>query len=136
MRLQLGNGVTLEADQAKGLCITRYADGYECHGTRDDTPDNRREAADQGYTGDDALWLSLFEHELAHTVVARHFFGRESYVMRHESGAEYVRYPLRLHEEALCLSLQRFINTGFVDPVLEHTSPRTLLLLKREIRPQ
>jgi hypothetical protein len=118
IRLDLGRSVMFQIyGPAVGVC-TCYPDGFRSHATRDDTDDNRREAADQGYAGPDAVWWSLVEHELLHTLAARVFFRRESLVLRHEAGAECNAYALRLHEEAVVISLQRWIRRGVVDPVL------------------
>jgi hypothetical protein len=126
MQINLGNGVTFDADRATGVVVTHYPDGRECAATRELTPDNVAEVIDQGYTvaedsteqAQRSLWQSLVEHELLHTIVARAVFARESIVLRHESGAERQRYALRLHEEALVLSLQRYFNTSEPDPIL------------------
>ncbi len=128
MTRDLGHGVDFEVHEPSGCVTTRYADGFSCTATREDTPDNRSEICDQGYADhgypidDDsmqrALLRSLIEHELLHTTIARAVFGRESIVLRHESGAERQRYALRLHEEALVLSFQRWLNTEDLDPIL------------------
>ena len=114
--LELGGDVTFEL--WPGGCCTVYADGYRAHAERPDTPENRAEAADQGYRGDGAVRRSLVEHELLHSLVSRNLLGCESRVLRHEAGAEPCRYALRLYEEALTISAQRWMNTGCVDPVL------------------
>jgi hypothetical protein len=127
MTIDLGNGVTFLADRKLGAVITRYPDGRESAATRELTPDNVAEVIDQGYAAgaegsveqaQSALWQSLVEHEILHTILARAVFCRESIVLRHESGAERQRYALRLHEEALVLSLQRYFNTSEPDPIL------------------
>lgn len=118
IRLNLGEGVVFEIDAEARQVRTIYPDGRSMAATREDTPENRAEAADQGYTGEDAVWRSLVAHELLHTLATRALLGRESLVLRHESGAERNRYALRLHEEAVVISLQRLLMTGEADPVL------------------
>lgn len=90
-----------------------FPDGARAHATRDDTAENRMEAADQGHA---SVWESLCVHEALHTLIGRRLWGRESLVLRHESGAERHRYALRLHEEAAVISAQRLLNLA--DPVL------------------
>lgn len=115
----MGRGVVFEVDDDIREVATVYADGHAMHALRSDTPDNRAEAAEQGYHGADAVWGSLAEHEALHTLLTRALDGRESRVLRHESGAERHRYALRLHEEARVISFQTWLNTGVVDPALE-----------------
>jgi hypothetical protein len=117
-RLPLGRGVVIEVCPAERRVRTVYPDGRAMAATREDTPANRAEALAQGYAGEGAVWRSLVEHEALHSLLARLAFGRESLVLRHECGAEPARYALRLHEEALTLSAQRWLNTGRADPVL------------------
>jgi hypothetical protein len=112
-RLDLGRGVTFEVYSPEAGCCTVFPDGARAHATRDDTEENRREAADQGHA---SVWESLVHHEVLHTLIGRRLWGRESLVLRHESGAEQHRYALRLHEEAAVISAQRLLNT--IDPVL------------------
>ena len=117
--IDLGSGVTFVIDPERRECETRYGDGFSMAATRPDTPENRAEAADQGYPATEAgVWQSLQDHELLHTLLTRRILASESLVLRHESGAERARYALRLHEESLVLSAQRWINTGKLDPVL------------------
>jgi hypothetical protein len=118
VRLNLGQGVTFEIDAENRVVTTRYADGRFMAATREDNQQNRDEAADQGFVGSNAVWRALVAHELGHTIWARARHGRESLVLRHESGAERARYALRLHEEAETISLTRLLLTGEVDPVL------------------
>ena len=116
--IDLGRGVTFTIDPERRIVATTYPDGVTAYATREDTPENRAEAADQGYHGPDAVWRSLCEHEALHTLTARRLFGCESLVLRHEAGAEPARYAPRLHEEAATISLQRMLQTGERDPVL------------------
>lgn len=116
--IDLGRGVIFTIDFENREVATRYPDGAVAYASRPDTDENRREAADQGYVGEGAVWRSLVEHEALHTLSARAVFGRESLVLRHEAGAEPARYALRLHEEAVTISLQRWVNTREADPVL------------------
>jgi hypothetical protein len=114
--IDLGLGVTYSIDDAARMVTTRYPDGHETTGWREETPQNFAEAEDQGYAGPEAVWCSLVEHECLHTMVSRAVFGRESLVLR--LGREPARYALRLHEEALVISLQRLMNTGRADPII------------------
>ena len=123
--VDLGRGVTFEVDRENGVVTTVYKDGphpgtqYRCAATREDDAQNRAEAADQGYMAEaQGVWDSLVDHEILHTLVSRELFGRESYVLRHEAGAEPARYALRLHEEAAVISFQTWLNTTRRDPVL------------------
>lgn len=119
LTVDLGSGVMFEVWRDLREVRTLYPDDLAMGAQRPDTPENRAEAADQGYVGQDAVWRALVEHELLHTLVARRVFGRDSLVLRHECGGERARYALRLHEEALVLSFQRWANTFQRDPVLE-----------------
>ena len=127
--IDLGEGVSFELWRVEGWVTTLYGAGAKCVAARADTPENRAAAAEQGYRGAHAVWDCLVEHELGHTLVARALLGAESCVLRFESGAEKNRYALRLHEEALVLSLQHYMNGGGIDPVLV---PHAALLLKLE----
>ena len=93
---------------------TIWPDGKTCGATREDNADNRQEAADQGYTGPDAVWRSLVEHELAHNLVSDWILGQRSPTLRFEAGGEPAPYWLRLQEEAWALSFQLYANTGRV----------------------
>lgn len=134
--IDLGSGVTFVIDPAQRRCETRYPDGFSMAATRDDTPDNRTEAADQGYPATaDGVWRSLLEHEIGHSLAGRILFGTESVVLRHESGAERHRYAKRLHEEAWVISAQRLANTGEMDAVLRSDAwaARKAILTAREL---
>lgn len=113
----LGRGVTYHVDAAQKIVWTAFPGGRSMAATREDNAENRAEAADQGYCGTDAVWRSLVEHEALHTLISREVFGTESLVLRHEAGIDYARYAVRLHEEALVLSAQRWRNCGAHDPV-------------------
>ena len=104
--LDLGRGVTFRIFPESRYCETVYPDGYRMGATREPTSTNLREAHEQGYTGADACWHSLLEHEVTHTFAARLMFGRESLVLRYECGAEDVPYGLRLLEEGAVLTWQ------------------------------
>lgn len=65
-----------------------------------------------GYTGQDAVWRSLVEHELAHTIVAEIVLREPSPTLRHEAGLAVVPLAVRWWEESLALSLQHYANTG------------------------
>ena len=122
--LDFGEGVLFAIDEERREVETRFSDGYVMAAQRPIDVDNLNEAIGQGYSGPDPCFDSLVEHEAFHTLVARAATGcRDSLVLRHESGAQEVRYGLRLHEEALVLSVQYFVNTGVVDRVLEPFMP-------------
>lgn len=117
--LDLGRGVTFEVDRENGVVTTVYPSGHRCSATREDNAQNRAEASDQGYMAEaQGVWDSLVDHEILHTLISRELFNRESYVLRHEAGAEPARYALRLHEEAAVISYQTWLNTAQRDPVL------------------
>ena len=97
---------------------TIWPDGKTCGATRGDNAGNRQEAADQGYIGQDAVWRSLVEHELAHNLVSEWILGLPSPTLRHEAGAERAPYWLRLQEEAWALAFQIYANTGKAQPPL------------------
>lgn len=99
---------------------TKFPDGSECGALREDTDENRREAADQGYTGSDAVWRSLADHELGHSLVSLWLWDRASPTLQHEAGAQRVPYGMRLGEEAIVIAFQRWMNKGDVWPILTH----------------
>lgn len=105
---------------------TVFPDGHACFGTREDNPQNRREAEAQGYSGPLAVWRSLVEHELLHSLVAEIIFDRPSVVMLTESGAGFTPTWLRYEEEMLALSLQRLFNTGEIPDPLKRYGLRGL----------
>ena len=113
----LGRDVFLEVHADRREVTTLYRDGVQA-AQRPDTPENRAQAAEQGYRGGEAVWRSLVHHEALHTLTARAIYGRESRVLRHECGVEPATYAERLHEESVVLALQRWMNTRDVLPAL------------------
>lgn len=115
---------------------TVFPNGYYCDGFRDkDDWRNVREAESQGYTGDKAVWRSLVEHELLHSLVSQYLFDRPSRVMLTESGAEFTPLWERYEEEALSLALQRYFNTRDIDTetvpgILSRYEPGILEVIK------
>lgn len=92
---------------------------HTCVGSRDDTQQNREEAARQGYSADaNGVWRSLVEHEILHSLVAEVMFDRESRVALAESGKEITPTWERYEEEAIVLSLQYLINTNLITSTL------------------
>ncbi len=57
-RIDIGGGITFQVNAGARVVSTIYPDGYTAHATRDDTPENRAEASEQGYTGADLVWRS------------------------------------------------------------------------------
>jgi hypothetical protein len=92
------------------LVETRWPDGRRVTGTRDDTPENRAQAAEQGYRANaDGCWASLTEHELLHSVVAVDLWpDRRSAALRHEAG-EPRPYWARLYEEGVTIAAQAWL---------------------------
>ncbi len=94
---------------------TVFFDGLSCGGMRDENdPSNIREAREgQGYVGPDAVWRSLVEHELLHSLVSEILFDRWSLVLRSEAGDEtFISALDKYEEEAIVLACQRYSNTG------------------------
>lgn len=94
---------------------TVFPDGLSCGGMRDENdPINIREAREgQGYTGPDAVWCSLVDHELLHSLACEHLFDRSSYVLREQAGdTAFVAAREKYYEEVLVLDIQLFINSG------------------------
>jgi hypothetical protein len=92
---------------------TVFPDGLSCGGMRDEKdPQNIREAHEgQGYTGADAVWKSLVDHELLHSLVAEVVFDRPSVVLRAEAGdAAFVPAWEKHEEEAVVLAFQYWFN--------------------------
>jgi len=91
---------------------TFFPDGIFCYGSREVNDQNIREARSQGYKGNDSLavWRSLVEHELLHSLVAECIFDRPSLVLRTEGGGEFHPSWLRYEEEMLAISWQAFTN--------------------------
>jgi hypothetical protein len=116
--LALGRGVTFTIWPDQRYVETLFSDGHSMGATREDTPQNRAEAAEQGYHGVDAVWRSLVLHEALHSLTAAPLGHRYSLVLRHECGAERHPYRLRLYEEACVLAVERFLNTGQIDRLL------------------
>lgn len=114
--IDLGEGVTFTASPSQGYCETRWRDGHIMGALRPATAENVAEARAQGYGAD--VWASLVEHEIAHTLVARHLWGRWSPVLRHECGAEPASWALRTLEEGIVLSLQAAMNGAELEPML------------------
>ena len=104
------------------MVVTEFPDGRSCIGTREDNYQNRREAESQGYTGEDAVWRSLVEHELLHSLVAEMIFGHPSLVLTTESGGEFTPSWLRYEEEMIVLSLQAKIHNSHLSSTF-HESP-------------
>ncbi len=100
------------------LVLTILPDWKECYATREDTEENRQEALDQGYTGPDAVWRSLVDHEVLHNLISDWLWNRPSPTLEHEAGVRRVEYGKRLFEEALVLAFQRYVNTGEQWPAL------------------
>lgn len=100
------------------IVCTTFPDGKACCGTRAETLENIREAEAQGYTGPLAVWRSLVEHELLHSLVAEIIFNRPSQVLRTEAGGEFAPLWSRFEEETIALALQRHFQAGdFPDPL-------------------
>lgn len=95
-----------------------FADGKRGVGTREDTQENRDEARDQGYVGEDAVWCSLRDHETIHHLIPLWLWDSASPTLRHEMGGERCPYYDRLFEEALVIGFQFHVNTGSVPRVL------------------
>ena len=75
---------------------------------------NIREAREgQGYTGPDAVWRSLVDHELLHSLVAEVVFDRPSVVLRGEAGdPSFIPAWEKYEEEMLVLGMQIYLNSG------------------------
>lgn len=97
---------------------TIFHDGRVSGATRELTPENFEQAREQGYTGDDAVWLSLRDHEILHSLLCEVFFGTASHVLRHQSGAVKQLLCLREWEEGFVLAFQYYANTGKILPPL------------------
>jgi hypothetical protein len=100
------------------LVATVFPDGRTALATREESEQNRQEAEAQGYSGREACWRSLVEHELLHSLVAEHLHGSDSLVLRTESGGGFTPTWLRYEEEMLALALQRYLQTGEASPSL------------------
>lgn len=103
---------------------TVFPDGKACAGTREESQTNLDEARDQGYTGPDAVWRSLVEHELGHSLVSLWMWDSPSPTLRHEAGGERCDYGTRLFEESLVIGFQTWQNTGQIPRALEHLAER------------
>jgi len=112
-----------EIDSAAREVRTLFPDGITCYGTRDVTPANVREARSQGYKGSDeqAVWRSLVEHELLHSLVAECIFDYPSLVLRTEGGGELYPSWLRYEEEMLAISWQAFSNGLGHGPLIRYS---------------
>lgn len=123
-RLPIGRGAEFVVDRDARIVWTRLATGQEVAGTRDVTHDNIAEARRQGYEGTDeqVVWQSLVEHELMHTLCTRALWDCESHVLRDLAGVGGPECPfaVRMHEEALVISLQHWLCSGVCHRVLDH----------------
>ena len=120
--LNLGQGTlfVMHPHEPTPYVVTHYSDGFSSMAYREDNPTNRAQAQEQGYEPTQyGVWASLAEHEALHTLVARIVYGLEhSPVLRTNAGApmgEGTPTPLpywqRLHEEAVTIALQCFLNS-------------------------
>lgn len=109
--LDLGRGVRFEIHKAERAVCTVYPGGERVWGCRDDTPENRREAEWQGYSGPDAVFLSLAEHEALHVLLER-VTGRPSPVMTGIAGLSWTPAWEKNADEVLTLFAQRMVNVG------------------------
>jgi len=94
---------------------TVFPDGLSCGAMRDESdPNNIREAREgEGYTGPDAVWRSLVDHELLHSLVAEAVLDRSSVVLREQAGDQtFTPAWEKYEEESLVLAYQLFFNTG------------------------
>jgi hypothetical protein len=113
---------TITVDFTQRWVRTDFHDRLSCAGTRPDNADNRREAEDQGYDGADAVWYSLLDHEVLHTLISEWLFDAPSPALRTATAAldRPAPYYLRLEEESIVLSFQRWLNTGECPHALSH----------------
>lgn len=114
-RYQLPRDVTFIVDRKARKVVTLFEDGEEAHGTREPTAENREQAREQGYLGPDAVWHSLVDHEALHSLVAWRMWGLQSPVLRYVANIAPTPYARRLYEEALVISVQRYLNLAIVD---------------------
>jgi hypothetical protein len=105
-------------DPGTRMVSTRFRDGLECVATRTDSDENRREAEDEGYIGEDQVWRCLQDHELCHSLISEWLWQRPSPTLRHVAGGERCEYGKQLYEEALTIAFQRFLNTQQIWPAL------------------
>lgn len=96
-----------------------FPDGRDTTAHRPDTPDNRAEAAAEGYgTAPDAIWRCLVDHELLHCLIPEWAWGIVSPVLRTAAGEAGHPYHLRLYEESLVIGFQTVVNGHRVPPQL------------------
>jgi hypothetical protein len=74
--------------------------------------DNIREAQSQGYSGPDAVWKSLVEHEYLHSLISEILYDRPSLVLETESGGKFHPSWLRYQEEAVVIGVQYLLNVN------------------------
>jgi hypothetical protein len=101
-----------------GYLVTVFADGAECPATRDHTMENADYARHLGYA---AVRDALREHELAHAATAEWLgfpYSPTLWAVAHDFGPGTAPYEQMLHEEALVLDFQRYMQTGEVGPAL------------------
>lgn len=107
-----------------GHLVTKWPDGRECGAGRDDTMQNVAYARDLGYV---TVREALREHELAHTFLAElmgHPYSPTLRAVAEDFGPGAAPYDAQLHEEAVTLQFQRYLNTQEVGPALEHPAVR------------
>lgn len=111
-------------DEETRHVVTVFSDGAEAHAERDCMTQNRGYAELLGYSGDDACWNALVEHELLHSWLWQRLgrpYSEVLWAVAHgvNSGTdERIPYHVQLLEESIVLSFQRYLNTGLVDPPL------------------
>lgn len=105
-----------------GVVRTLFPDGLSSDGFREVNPQNITEAKSQGYSGPFAIWHSLVDHELLHSIVAEVLFDRPSVVLRTESGEEFNLSWERYEEEMYAIAFQVYCHAQSVPRPIENLS--------------
>lgn len=85
---------------------TAYKEGFFTWANRETNEDNIQEANSQGYSGEDAVWKSLVEHEYLHSLISELLYDHPSLVLETESGRAFHPSWLRYQEESVVIGIQ------------------------------
>lgn len=114
---------------------TVFRDGAVAPASRECELQNLSYARHLGYPD---CWRAVVTHEAAHTHISErlgHLFSPTLHAVANGYMEGTAPYEMRLYEEALVLSIERFMNTGTVLPILRHPEVRPhFSLWARELR--
>ncbi len=110
--------VSVTVDEAGKRVTTRFRSGHvaDYRMNEADVHTLQQQALARGYTGEDAAWHSVRDHQILHSLLCEIFFGSMSHSLRFPSDDGIA--SLREWEDGFVIAFQRYINTGEVLPPL------------------